>query len=243
MKKLAVFPFLLFTLSVFSQSFLKRATELDLVQVGLSFSPDYSYRVIALQENEPNSKRLRDWRDDRESAVFGYTTGLSCQLNLFERFGIAAGIQYSQKGYQSEWREVSPLEPDPAIPLKVEQYHKFEYIEVPVTARYRLLLGRLHFVTSLGASLGVLVSSSSTMEITYADGEASTSNTESTNTEAVRTINLAPIASLGAEYEISNHIELRMEPTFRYSITGLTDAPLADRLWSAGINVGLWFSL
>ncbi len=52
--------------------------------------------------------------------------------------------------------------------------------------------------------------------------------------------NLSPTISLGIDYTITEKFNFKIEPTFRYGILKIIDAPLISYLWSAGLNMSFY---
>jgi hypothetical protein len=51
------------------------------------------------------------------------------------------------------------------------------------------------------------------------------------------------LISAGAEYKIKNKMYVRIEPTFRYGVLKIIDAPVTAYLWNAGLNMGFYYRL
>ena len=56
-------------------------------------------------------------------------------------------------------------------------------------------------------------------------------------------VNLSPTISVGIDYKINNRMNLRIEPTFRYGVLKIIDAPVTGYLYSGGLNISYYFGL
>lgn len=49
--------------------------------------------------------------------------------------------------------------------------------------------------------------------------------------------------SAGIDYRMNDRMNLRVEPTFRYGVMKITDAPITAYLFNAGLNIGYYVRL
>ena len=49
------------------------------------------------------------------------------------------------------------------------------------------------------------------------------------------------MVSAGVDYKLNNKMHLCLEPACRYTLLTTRDFPVTERLWSAGLNVGIYF--
>jgi len=222
-----------------------------LFQIGINISPDYCYR--RLTNDDAYYDFIVDSRDDREHALFGYTAGVNARYYLSSHWGIDCGIQYSKKGFQNNisgltfgdmidprygFIYVDPLT-EPFIPEKFVD--NFYYLEMPIRAIYVMGKKKMRFLASLGLMPGMLVRSTHDMVGKNLEGNSITRSFN--QTDDFKKFLLSPIVSLGLDYKISDKINLSAEPTFRYGVMKLIDAPVSAHLWSAGLNVAIYYTL
>ena len=238
-------------LTVLSSSGQEISTDVHRIQLGMNVSTDYCYRTLVNAGDNSTYVDIIDYRDRLEEARFGYSTGINFTYNLNSRWGVEAGTQYSYKSIQYEISGLTfgdPVDPrygfvyDPnavAVPEKfIDNYY---YLEFPVRAIYSMGKKRMRFLASLGIMPGVLLKSTHIMEGKNQAGDKSSSSYD--QTDDFEKFALSPIISIGAEYAISKKLILRAEPTFRYGLLTIIDAPVSAHLWNAGLNFSICYAI
>ncbi len=152
---------------------------------------------------------------------------------------IESGIQYSNKGYRSSNIDVTN-------PTNAEIFGKaninsnFNYIDIPLKINYFLGKNKIRFISSLGLTSNILVNQVDKSSITYFDGKKE--NHKDISIYNYKHFNLSPMVSFGIDYAISQRTNLRIEPTFRYGVMKIIDAPITGYLWNGGVNVSYLYS-
>jgi opacity protein-like surface antigen len=211
--------------------------------IGASFSPDYSYRTLTKNDDTLSSAswtRIKNLEDSIYKPKYGFTTGICFGFQINKRLSIETGILYSDKGYKTvpiltiyDWSQP---------PAKATNIIKYVYMDIPLKANYTFLKKRLQIVVSIGAVLNrYRYSRTKTIPETPT---ATFKEQVYKNTYDYNSINISPTVSVGVKYKISNRINLRAEPTFRYGLLGIDDKSYAStHLWSAGLNFGFYIGL
>ena len=115
------------------------------------------------------------------------------------------------------------------------------YLDIPVRAIFSLGEKRIHFVASVGVTTNILLKVTQTIVIEFSNGDTKyETNDQQYN---FKSFNLSPIVSAGIDYKISNKINLRVEPTYRYGSLKIIDAPIVAYLWTAGLNITGYYTL
>jgi len=241
MKRFLVFIAALSSLSVYAQDAVpeQKTKQGQKVLIGVSFSPDYNYRT--LEGNSSSADVVVDGRNGSEIAKFGYTTGLNVLFNFSELFGFETGIQFSNKGYKTRNQDMVF---DPPIEDKNGKLHvvySYQYIGIPLKARFSLGKGKLRFTSSIGLTANFLVDAKTTRHLDYPDGEKE--KTASSFKSDCNTIDISPFVSAGINYRLNKKFHLFAEPTFRYGVIKMVDAPITGHLWNAGLNLGFYYAL
>lgn len=203
--------------------------------IGLTFSPDYCYRILIA---DASSQWIANIRDNSETPKFGYTTGLNFAQSLNNKIAVESGLLFSDKGERNK-----PLLTDINGNLMGEadfNYH-YEYMDIPFKIIYSFVTRRTKIFLSGGISLNIFLRQRITSVFEYAPGYYGTFS--SVNNKDYARINLAILIGLGFSYEISKSFYLKIEPTHRHSITSIIDAPIKSYLYSIGINTGLYYKL
>ena len=119
--------------------------------------------------------------------------------------------------------------------------YNYHYLDIPLKATFTFGSGSFRVVSSVGVSTNILMNASQTNVYEYQDGSSDKSTQASS--ESFQTINISPMISLGVEKRIKDKSFIRIEPTFRYGILKIIDAPITANLWSAGLNLSYYFGL
>jgi len=214
------------------------------LSIGLSFSPDYCYRIL---KPDASGKWIAESRDSLEIPKFGYTSGLNIALQINKRITLETGFLYSDKGektktFSPNWMTSSGQpDPDPSLPTKITSFYHYIYLDFPIKANYYLLTQGVKFFLTAGISPNIFLKQRITSIYEYNDGH--TSSKSSSENSGFAKINLAFTAGLGLDYDLTKKLNLKIEPTYRCSITTIIDAPIKGYLYSIGLNTGLYYKL
>lgn len=221
--------------------------------IGVNISPDYCYRVLN-SSSEGSAAIITGLRNDQEEPKFGYTLGINVTYNINRHFGFEAGIQYSNKGYANKELVLTYgdfIDPrygftyttsnGSPTPSKIKFLFNHIYLDLPLRAVYSVGKKRLRFLASMGLTTNIFLKATTTIVGKYENGD----NSRKTQDQPYKykIINLSPSISLGADYKISKKINLRAEPTFRYGLLTIFDAPIDSYLWNAGLNISCFYAL
>lgn len=215
----------------------KPANNFSRFQIGFSFSPDACYRTLKNTDGSESSDFVIDIRNDMETTKFGYTTGANFQYNLNRFWGVSLGVHYANKGYQDKKIDVVPptSQLDPSLPKQIKFIQNFHTLDLPIKLNFTLGKNKFRFTTGIGAAANFLLKESQTIVMYYTD--RTTRNSESSGYN-YKKWNLSPFLSFGIDHQIAQNMILRVEPTIRYGIMPIIDAPVTGYLFSAGVNVG-----
>jgi len=211
---------------------------------GLTFSPDYCYRTLK-SDNSKSSMFITDYRDTTEIPKIGFTTGLNLIMEISKRIAIETGLLFSDKGEKTKaiskkWISNSGQSLT-SLPSKVTANFKYYYLDIPIKVNYYLKTEKLKLYVTAGISPNIFLVERSILIYEYNDGRISRNTTFGNN--GFSRVNLAFIAGLGCSYDVTQKIFLKIEPTFRHSITSINNTPIKGYLYSAGLNTGLYFKL
>jgi hypothetical protein len=204
--------------------------------IGLSVSPDYSFRT--LKANASN-QWFADSRNDIEIPKIGYTVGLKLHSGLNKRFSFEAGLLFSDKGERTRKTDLNFAQSKQALPIKSSMIYHYFYLDIPLKVRYYFLAtGNGGFFVSAGLSPNFFLSQKSTSIVEYDDGHIKKNHSFRGNLSRV---NLSFTAGIGFQTDISKALYLSIEPTYRRSITSIIDAEPKSYLFSAGLDLGLYY--
>lgn len=218
--------------------------------VGMAVVPGLAYRTLSQTENSTLNEKIIAQRNDREDPRGDLTGNLSLGYRLSSWFSLEAGVGYALMGWQysvgiSQLTFGDQIDPrtgfvyqtDPAIPNSYRVVSAFHYIDVPILTSIHLGHGRVRSVTSVGVSTGFLIRSTSTSYVEYADGHSERRVAD--QTDAFNKLALFPTISSGVSFNLTDRLEMRVEPSFRYGVLRIIDAPVTANLWSGGLGIGV----
>ncbi len=228
---------LILTASIISLSVIAQDNRKHKILIGYSFSSDYSYRTLSCNDGSSSGSVVIKSRNDIEVAKFGYATGFNILFNTTQLLGIETGIQFSNKGYRTKDMDLNYAIPEPGSPIKAKIIYSYQYIGIPVKARFSFGKEKVRFTSSVGFVTNFLLQVRQVNNYEYAGGK----NEKKHNTlSGYKTVDISPIVSVGIDYKLNNKTHLLAEPTFRYGILKTMEAPVKENLWSAGLNVGIY---
>jgi hypothetical protein len=229
MTKIAIL-FSLITLNLFAQE--EQTISFRKFQIGLNYSIDRCYRVI-----KQNS--VSDIINAMEIPKGSYTYGINFCYNLSKKIGLETGIQFSNKGFQTTDVILNFAQPDPSLPDKFKNIYNFNYLDIPLKANLTVGKKKIRFISSVGIITNFLINSNTTTVNTFKDHTEY--KTDPITMVIIKKINLSPLLSFGVDYKINNRMNFKIEPTLRFGILKITDAPSSDYLYNGGINFSYYF--
>lgn len=111
----------------------------------------------------------------------------------------------------------------------------FEFVEVPLYLRYRILDKRFGIELMGGVNAGFVVGNNA-----YIDNNYGKQNIGST--EDISTLNLSGTVGMGVNYMLGKHISLAIEPRFNYYLNSINSNPDVDyRPYRIGVFTGIYY--
>lgn len=256
MNTLIIFAALAISIAAFGQDSEKPkgSNEFKRFLIGVNISPDYCNRILKNNNGSSTSSLIIDLRNKNEGAKFGYTAGANICYNFLKRLGIELGFQYSNKGYAYKSSGLTfgdPIDPrygfvytssgSTTALSDVKFIYNHIYLDVPLRAILSFGEKRISFVASIGITANILLKATQTSVLEYENGD--TKRETSDQHYDYKTLDISPTLSVGADYKISSKISLRVEPTIRYGLLKIIDAPITTYLWNSGLNITCYFAL
>jgi hypothetical protein len=117
-----------------------------------------------------------------------------------------------------------------------EILQQFQYLELPLILRYRVIDRRLGFHFLGGLSSNFLVGNSAY----YQEG----GNKEQIGTTGnLRPVNYSSVVGMGVDYSVSKRFHINLEPTFRYYLNSInTGSVIQSHPYTIGIFTGLLYT-
>jgi hypothetical protein len=218
-----------------------RKTEQKTFFAGIHFSPDYSFRQLINSDGQSGTEAVIRSRNRIEEARFGFSTGVSFGLHLSSRLQFESGLFFSDRGYKTEKELLVYIPPVfPGSPTAVKHVYKKHFLDVPLRLIYIWAGKRLQLAPAGGLALNLLLNQRQVTYNYYGSGEVKKQKTKLQ--EDFRKFNLSVQLGVGLRYRLNNRILLSTEPVFRYGLFKSADTPVAEKLWTAGLNTGFYFS-
>lgn len=194
-------------------------------QIGLNLTPDLNFRTLSIISNSEGTVPKA-----------GVTLGVNTSYYFKEHFSLEAGINYAFRNYQRDDLFQDSEQYDPRFPDISRHHLNFQYIEVPVLANFFTNHKKLRFITSLGVSSNIFLNLEEKTWWIYPDKVVEWNSPYSSKPK--NKISFSPIIALGLDYQISNKLNLRLQPTARYI---LPEKSSVVRAFSIGLNFGTYY--
>lgn len=242
MKQLTFFLMTLTAISSYGQDKTKVTTtsEFKRVQIGINISPDICFRTLENNDGSSTSDLVVKLNNENETVKVGYTAGLNICFNIKKNVGLETGIQYSNKGYQTHPIDLILSQPDPSEPNKSKFIYNFHCIDIPLKANITIGKNKVRFFTSVGLTTNIFKKETETSVLVYSD--RTDKITYPTNFDYNK-LNISLTISVGIDYKINSRMNLRVEPTFRYGVLKIINAPVTGYLYSGGLDISYYFGL
>ncbi len=206
---------------------------------------DYSYRNLSTSSEESMVLNIFEDREEREIGKLNWRLGLNYNRRLGKKIILRTGLQFASVGYKekkrtgiiwgSEFNDMGEWEPDPSLPHEMQLKINYWFIGVPIAGRYEFSHKKFAPYFELGASPSIYlrtrikaISDIGTEKETY-DGIESDFNR----------FHVVGFASFGVNYSVNEQYQLFGQPTFRYHLTKLVDAPINEYLYDFGLEIGI----
>ncbi len=215
--------------------------KLNKIAIGFSFSPDYSFRTLKNSGGDGSTDLVIKIRNDIEKAKFGYSTGLNVTFHFSNLLGFETGILYSNKGYKTKEQQLTYFPPNPSLPDKSSTIYSYQYIGIPLKAKFYFGKNKTRFTTSAGFITNFLINVKQSINLKYPNGSTEKKNQSSTS--GFNKVDISPMVSIGVDYKITDKFYLSAEPTFRFGLIKTVNATVKENLWSAGLVLSFFITL
>lgn len=251
MKKSVIIKYLLFFGVLFSfhtsygQEQDSIPTKTSKFSIGIAVSPEMGYRSF-----NPTSKGKKNdflmnvgkpMRDSLESPKFCYSFGIYSTYQLSKRFSLELGVYYANKGYKID--EAQFLVDEFSFNLVQGKItYNYRYIDVPLNVNFYIFNRNFKLFVSTGITANIFINST----IIASSDEFDFSRFNEKH-NPIRN-NIAPFnisfnGSLGLEYELSQHVTLRIQPHYQQFLTTIDTSKWINdeytvKLYNYGIRLG-----
>jgi hypothetical protein len=225
MKKIISILFLLLMLNLSSQE--KDSITYSKFDVGFTYSPDYSYRVL---KTEATNSWIKDAYDTLEVPKYGYTVGLHIVYHVNKNLFVSSGVLFADRGEKTKEYTLQP----------VNNYtNHYYYLDIPLKANYYLINKKLKLFLTAGAFASVYINSKTTTDV----GNSTGKNENVYTKPDVSKLNFAFVGGLGIDCPVTDRWYFKLEPNYRRSFTPIANTPIKKYFYSFGVNLGFFCKL
>lgn len=212
------------------------STKPEKAQIGFVISPDYCFRAL---KADGDAQWMANIRDTMEIPKFGYSAGLNFAHTLGPKFLFEAEILFTNKGEATKKYNIENV-PQQEIKtvMKTSYLKNYYYLDIPLKVNYFFLSkNNLRLFVTVGLSVNTYLGQSTFVTEQYNDGsQRGYVSKAQLNYEKV---NLAMLAGIGLNYDLTDRYVFKLEPIYKRSINSIIDAPVKSYLYSVGLNVGI----
>ncbi|MCW8898382.1 MAG: PorT family protein [Flavobacteriales bacterium] len=208
--------------------------------IGIAVSPEMGYRSFSpTSKGEKNDFLMnvsKPMLDSLESPKFCYSFGIYSTYQLSKRFSLELGIYYANKGYKADDIIFTTV----FYPEETEKgsiFYNYRYIDVPLNVNFYIINRKVKLFLSAGLTANILINQKNIVKIDNFD--TSFYNDRKPTRNDIAPFNMAFNGSLGLEYELSQHFNLRLQPHYQQFLTAIQESEFATlKLYNYGIRLG-----
>jgi hypothetical protein len=217
--------------------------KLSKFSLGISFSPEYSYRILNAKEEK--YENLVEIINSMEVPKFGFTTGIQIRYDVLKRLNIESGIQFSDKGSKMTTSNFVAADTNDPVLQDLNSFttvKKVYYIEVPLKASYKIILGKISLSIFGGISANIFLDNNTKSIIKYNDG---TKDVQHSNSEGnFKSITVSMLTGIGLNYDLNEKLCFIFEPIYKRDYTEVSSVELAHcYFYSIGANIGMRYRI
>jgi len=227
--------------------------EAEAQNVGVSLSPEISYRNLVKTDFVPGIDEFIEENNSLSEPIIGYTAEAFYVMPFARKMFFETGLSFSRDGYNSFIKDLTPESllltgilnsDDPGFEAteEIETQDRFLSVGIPLRLSYVSSGKKVKFTWSLGVTPEYLVETSSTRIYKFTTGEQESFNNDFESTPAE--FNVTASLSSGVELPLTRVSALRIEPVIRYGVlpTFNRDAYEAN-IFSYGLSLKYFFKL
>ncbi|MEI6816000.1 MAG: outer membrane beta-barrel protein [Bacteroidota bacterium] len=225
------------------------------------YSPDY--KSSFLKNNVANSNESVEYKN-REKSEFSFTTGININYDLNDHWRIGGGVNYSKMVYSMNYSTIyvkygfdnmlhyqyptscgiieipntknRVLHDGDSVNVFISCAQTLKFIDIPLAVQYQFGTGNLFWHFNAGVSINYMAQEKvlvnvGTREFTIVN-----------NIDGLQKFSCGLMLGGGMEYRFCHQFSLLLDPTFRASITSLTQNTEVNCYpYSFGLNTGILY--
>ncbi len=197
---------------------------------GVSFNPNYSYRLFLTKDIDPFIKKTADLIDD---SMLSYSLGFFAERQLSQKINARIGLNFMKTGFgnfksvfRSSWGTQGGIfgsTPRPAgDDVSFKRFNNNYYLEIPFDIQY-FIDSKKRFCVNWGVSPCINLLNEVTLKTNYKDGRTVSNKLE--NSSAVfRKVAMAVQLGFGYNLPFLKKYTLEIQLRFQYFITPLNQS-------------------
>ncbi len=194
--------------------------------VGFTYSPEYSYRMI---QSDNSSQFLKESYDSLETPKLGYTLGLNGVYSFNSKLALSLGFLFSDKGEKLKTNILDAFS---------NYKNHYYFIDFPLKLKYTIIDSKIKFYGNLGVSTNLFLQH----RIAYTLSGSSFSDIIQGNSKDISKVNMAFNVGLGIDCPLSSRWFFKAEVGYKQSFTSITaNTNLKRYLFSFGPTLGLFY--
>ena len=201
------------------------------IDIGFTYSPEYSYRRII---SDNNSEIYKTIFDSLEIPKFGYSTGINGIYSINKKFAITLSFLFSDKGEKLK---------ENSLPSYEKFKNHYYYLDIPVKVKYSFFEtpNKYNFYSTLGISLNMFLNH----RISYTfNGANSTQASMPGNSIDIAKTNVGINVGLGINCTLTKKWYFKGEVTYKQSLNPIvTNSNLKRYLYSFGPTLGFFYKI
>ena len=221
--------------------------------VGVRAGAGVGFRTLYDREASQLHEEIIGIRNEREVPRLATGTVVSFAKRLGKHVGIELGVGYAQLGwkhrvdldarYQLDQVDVRNgfIYAADAVLTKVTYSDRLNYVEAPVGVTFQFGRGHVRSVSSIGLGPAILAAARGGTVFEYADG--SRNETRYPLATDTFTFNCFGYVSTGLALRVGKLLEWRLQPTVRYGLLDLVNAPITAKVQSVTLDIGARITL
>lgn len=201
---------------------------------------EYSYRNLTTSSEDEIVVGILENRDNKESGKLNWRIGFNYNLRLTNKIFFRTGLRLASIGYKGEKKTlIWPSIPNGMggyIPPDVDEMqlvYDYWFTEIPIAGRYEINQGKLTPFFELGISPSIYMTTRTTSIIN------NKTDSDFQNDNIFKKVHIVGFISFGLNYSFNDKFQIFGQPTLRYHVTKLVDAPIGEYLYNYGVEIGL----
>lgn len=217
------------------------------VYVGIQVSPNFSYRVLSNNTDDPSIEDQIDFLNNRENAALGYRLAGTLGIKAKSNWDLEVGFSFVRNciNLNVAAGESIPSRRDYANDGNADEFDIktcYEYFGIPMRLIWNFGTERTRILASFGLTPQILLNDEIILT-SYLEGNEVDKETRE-NTQDISGFNISPQLGLGVQFAAGERLFLRAEGIARFGILNINeDDPINAYIYSSELKVGLYYPI